>query len=84
MIDRKQFADELVLREAVRKAIKVVGRKRERRHLREVHNEEKLRAVIRSLVEAQSAVAAVAKHASTGINALEDVLKKSIDFHRFS
>ena len=77
MIDRKQFADELVLREAVRKAIKVVGRKRERRHLREVHNEEKLRAVIRSLVEAQSAVAAVAKHASTGINALEDLLKNT-------
>ena len=74
MIDRKEFAEELMLRENVRKAIRHVLNKRETKRLNE---EKELRSVIRKLLEGQSAVAAVAKHESTGINALEDLLKNS-------
>lgn len=77
MIDRKQFANEMMLRETVRKAIGIVSKRRNKRALDEKKNEEELRGIIRSLLEAQSAVAAVAKHASTGINALEDLLKNT-------
>ena len=74
MIDRKEFAEELMLRENVRKAIRHVLNRRETKRLNE---EKKLRSVIRRLLEGQSAVASVAKHESTGINTLEDLLKNS-------
>ncbi len=74
MIDRKEFAEELMLRENVRKAIRHVLNKKETKRLNE---EKELRSVIRSLLEGQSAVASVAKHDSTGINTLEDLLKNS-------
>jgi hypothetical protein len=74
MIDRKEFAEELMLRENVRKAILHVLNKRETKRLNE---EKELRSVIRRLLEGQSAVASVAKHESTGINTLEDLLKNS-------
>tara|TARA_Y100000593_G_scaffold75426_1_gene139186 strand:+ start:6336 stop:7181 length:846 start_codon:yes stop_codon:yes gene_type:complete len=78
MIDRKEFAEELILRESVRKAIKIVKTRRNKALLAEEENETKLRQIIRELfVEGQSAVAAVAKHDSTGINALEDLLKNT-------
>jgi hypothetical protein len=74
MINRKEFAEELMLRENVRKAIRHVLNRRETKRLNE---EKELRSVIRSLLEGQSAVATVAKHESTGINTLEDLLKNS-------
>ena len=74
MINRKEFAEELMLRENVRKAIRHVLNKRETKRLNE---EKELRSVIRRLLEGQSAVASVAKHESTGINTLEDLLKNS-------
>jgi len=74
MIDRKEFAEELMLRENVRKAIRHVLGKRKTKKLNE---EKELRSVIRKLLEGQSAVATVAKHESTGINTLEDLLKNS-------
>ena len=74
MIDRKEFAEELMLRENVRKAIRHVLNKRETKRLNE---EKELRSVIRSLLSEKSNVATVAKHASTGINTLEDLLKNS-------
>jgi len=74
MIDRKEFAEELMLRENVRKAIRHIKKKKETKILNE---EKKLRSVIQSLLEGQSAVASVAKHDSTGINALEDLLRNS-------
>ena len=74
MIDRKEFAEELMLRENVRKAIRHVLNRRETKRLNE---EKELRSVIRRLLEGQSAVASVAKHESTGINTLEDLLKNS-------
>lgn len=78
MIDRKELAEELKLRESIRRAIRIVVNKKQARALKESRNEAQLRGVIRSyLTEAQTAVAAVAKHDSTGINALEDLLKNT-------
>ena len=74
MIDRKEFAEELMLRENVRNAIRHVLGKRKTKRLNE---EKELRSIIRTLLESQSAVASVAKHESTGINTLEDLLKNS-------
>jgi len=74
MIDRKEFAEELMLRENVRKAIRHIIKKKDTKRLNE---EKKLRSIVRSLLEGQSAVASVAKHENTGINALEDLLKNS-------
>jgi len=78
MIDRQEFAEELLLRENIRKAIGVVSRRRRDREMAMLAEEAELRGVIRDLItEGQSAVAAVAKHDSTGINALEDLLRNS-------
>ena len=74
MINRNEFAQEQLLREQIRKAIKVV-KHRKNKHLQE---ETQLRDLIRSfLIESQAAVSTTAKHDSTGINALEDMLKNS-------
>mgnify|MGYP003655137437 CR=1 FL=1 len=78
MIDRTELADELVLRETVRKAINVVVKQRQNKKLLESKEEGLLRDIIRSMLpEGQTAVASVAKHANTGINALEDLLKNT-------
>jgi len=78
MIDRKKLAQELILRENIRKAIKIVQRKRASDRLNELKDEKILRGLLKTLIkEGQSAVAGVAKHDSTGINALEDLLKNS-------
>jgi len=78
MIDRKELAEEINLRENVRKAINVILQRQDVKTLQEQKNEVKLRSLIRDLAtEGQSAVAAVAKHDSTGINALEDLLKNT-------
>jgi len=78
MIDRQELAEELLLRENIRKAIGVVSRRRRDRDTAMLAEEAELRGVIRDLItEGQSAVAAAAKHDSTGINALEDLLRNS-------
>ena len=78
MIDRKELAEELMLRENVRRAIRLVSAKKVQRNLVEQKDETRLRGIIRSLLrEGQSAVAGAAKHDSTGINALEDLLKNT-------
>ena len=78
MIDRKELAEELKLRENIRRAIRIIANKKQAQALSESKDEARLRSIIRSyLVEAQTAVAAVAKHDSTGINALEDLLKNT-------
>ena len=78
MINRHMFAQEIKLREQVRKAIKIVKSRRKDSPKKSLHEEAKLRKVIRNLLrEAQSGVAASARHDSTGINALEDLLKNS-------
>lgn len=77
MIDRKEFAQELMLRESVRSAIKVILKRREKVALQEQRDEEVLRQFIRDLLSEGTAVATTAKHNSTGINALEDLLKNT-------
>ena len=77
MIDRKEMAQELMLRETVRKAIKVVSAKRNKRQQKLREQEEELRLIIRNLIKEGTAVASVAKHDSTGINALEDLLRNT-------
>ena len=74
MIERKEFTEEIMLRENVRKAIRHVLSKRDAKQRKD---ESQLRGLIKNLLEGQSAVAAVAKHDSTGINTLEDLLKNS-------
>ena len=74
MIERKEFTEEIMLRENVRKAIQHVLSKRD---VKQRKDESQLRDLIKNLLEGQSAVASVAKHDSTGINTLEDLLKNS-------
>jgi len=78
MIDRHEFAEELILREQIRKAIQIVKGRRSKRVLQERKDEQNLRFLIRDfLKEGQAGVAETAKHDSTGINALEDLLRNS-------
>ena len=78
MIDRNELAQEMMLRENIRRAIGIVKTRRDRRRLVEQNNEGKLREAIRGLIkEAQSAVSTTAKHDNTGINTLEDLLRNS-------
>ena len=77
MFKREDLAQELLLREHVRSAIKVVMRKRSQKRLVEQNHEDKLRDLIRSFLQEGNAVAVSAKHANTGINVLEDLLKNS-------
>jgi len=78
MIERKEFADELILRENVRKAIRIIKERRARAQLDEQKTENKLRVLLRELIkESQTAVSTTAKHANTGINTLEDLLRNS-------
>jgi len=74
MIDRIELAEELVLRESVRKAIRIVKTQKNKLNRDEVA----LRRILREFIaEGQSAVATGAKHANTGINSLEDLLKNT-------
>jgi len=70
---RKDFLNEQELREHIREAIKVSV---EKRKLNVITEEEKLRTIIRMLVESEKPEAS--PHSSTGINVLEDLLKKII------
>ena len=72
-INRKQLIEEEKLRNYIRKAIKKIKEGKESKIL---DDENKLRSVISKLMEADSNVAA--PHRSTGINVLEDLLKKII------
>jgi hypothetical protein len=78
MINREEFAQEMKLRENVRKAIKLINARNNRQLAETKANETQLRVVIQDLLkEAQAAVTTSAKHANTGINMLEDLLKNS-------
>ena len=71
MINREIFAEEMKLRENVRRAISVVQKRHDK-------DERHLRDIVQDLIkEAQTAVTTSAKHANTGINVLEDLLKNS-------
>jgi hypothetical protein len=77
MIDRNEMAQELMLRETVRKAIRVVSKKRNKKQQKLREQEKELRQIVRNFIKEGSAVASVAKHDSTGINALEDLLRNT-------
>ena len=78
MIDRNQFAEELILRENIRRAIAIVRERREQKILIERTQEKELRIIVRELIsEAQSAVSTAAIHDNSGLNALEDLFKNT-------
>ena len=81
MIDRHAFADELLLREHIRNAIKVVLERKRQKNMELLEEEEKLRTVIRELILTEAAASGgtpETPHRSTGINVLEDLLKKIV------
>ena len=74
MIDRKEFAEELMLRESVRKAIKVIQAKRDKKKLTEQKQEQELRYLIQNLIsEAKN----IAIYPTTGQNELNIFLLQS-------
>lgn len=73
MFKRSELIEEIQLRKAIQDTIRIVRERRGKRKL----EEQKLRFVIRDLILESAAVAAVAKHDNTGINALEDLLKNT-------
>ena len=75
-IDRKQFVEELQLRQYIRKAIKVVQERKEKKKSQQLLEEQELRKYVRRIIEVE--VADATPHHSTGINVLEDLLKKII------
>ena len=75
MIDRKELIEEQVLRDNIRKAIKLV---RENKSKTEAKEEEVLRSVIRKMLSEGTAVGDDAPHEKTGINFLRTTLKKII------
>jgi len=78
MIDRKEFAQELILRENIRRAIEIIKSRRADKILMENQKEKELRSIIGELIEeAQSAVSTAAIHDNTGLNALEDLFKNT-------
>tara|TARA_Y100000034_G_C6859135_1_gene390795 strand:- start:371 stop:1153 length:783 start_codon:yes stop_codon:yes gene_type:complete len=79
MIDRQEFADELILRENIRKVIKLILEKHRREDKERLLEEHQLRNIIRKLVITEaSSVSDEIPHRSTGINVLRDLLKKVI------
>ena len=79
MIDRQQYLEELKLRSFIRKAIKVVNERKKRGSQEQLTEETKLRSIIQKmLIQEREAVADTPPHQSTGINVLEDLLKKII------
>jgi len=79
MIDRQHYLEELKLRSFIRKAIKVVNERKKRGNQQQLTEETKLRSIIQKmLIHEREAVADTPPHQSTGINVLEDLLKKII------
>ena len=76
MIDRNEFIEEQLLRENIRKAIKVVKNKKENIALQE---DQMLRSVVRKmLMEEKTPVGDDTPHEKTGINYLRTTLKKIV------
>tara|TARA_R110000824_G_scaffold381512_2_gene574281 strand:+ start:9966 stop:10799 length:834 start_codon:yes stop_codon:yes gene_type:complete len=75
MIDRNEMLEEVLLRENIRKAIKMVKNKR---LVREQEEEVTLRKVIRGMLLEKTPVADDTPHEKTGINVLRRTLKKVI------
>ena len=77
MIDRNQLAEELKLRKQIRKAIKIVKERRKKVEKATIQEEQQLRDVIRKRIK-EAEVSTAVPQRSTGINVLEDLLKKVV------
>jgi hypothetical protein len=79
-IDRNKFAEELKLRQFIREAIQIVKKRHKKVEKQQFLQENRLRGVIRDLILQEASVPDPdeAPHSSTGINILEDLLKKII------
>ena len=75
-IDRKELIQEEKLRLLIRKSIDTINRKNTLKEQQQLEDRKKLRSYIIKLVEAEKNL--VSPHPSTGINVLEDLLKKII------
>jgi len=74
MINRQQFLDELKLREQIRRAIAVIGERKQTKQTQILSEEKRLRKVIRSLLKEEEGQG----DESTGISYLRRDLKKII------
>ena len=75
MNNRKELIEEQVLRDNIRKAIKLV---RENKSKTAAKEEEVLRSVIRKMLNEGTAVGDDVPHEKTGINFLRTTLKKTL------
>jgi hypothetical protein len=80
LVDRVQFIQELKLRKVIREGINVVLEKKKDVRKQSLLEENQLREVIRKLIKETTAVSDndPSPHKATGINVLEDLLKKII------
>ena len=74
MINRQQFLDELKLREQIRRAIAIIGERKQTKQTQMLSEEKRLRKVIRSLLKEEEGQG----DESTGISYLRRDLKKTI------
>mgnify|MGYP003630568000 FL=1 len=75
---RDDLVQEMLLRENIRKVIKVVKTRNIKKRSKELMAENMLRKAVRSLLVEKAAVPDEIPNRSTGINVLEDLLKKII------
>lgn len=79
MFDRNMMVQELLLREQIRKAIRITYRKLNEEKRAKLDQEQQLRKIIRRLIaESAKGGAPETPHRSTGINVLEDLLRKIV------
>ena len=77
--DRQEFIEEIRLRRLIRRGIRILEAKKKKKAEASLLEEQKLRKVIRQLIaETATPDNDPAPHKSTGINVLEDLLKKII------
>jgi len=74
-LKRKQLSEELLLRENIRKAIKIIKRKKNEEKRQIALEEKTLRKIVQKLLTEDSDIA---PSQTTGINVLEELLKKII------
>ena len=77
-MDRKDLMEEMLLRENVRKAIKVVKQRKAAREQEKLINEAALRKFIQKILS-EASVPDEVPNRSTGINVLEELLKKILN-----
>ena len=78
MMKRDDLVEEMLLRENIRKIIKIVKTRQKEEKSKEVMAEQLLRKAIRNILVEKAAVPDEIPNRSTGINVLEDLLKKII------